>query len=57
MQPDALSDFERTTLVSLKLATDVILAQPDAIPDPLEVELVVFRDRLEQALFGAKPGI
>ena len=56
MQSDALRDFERTTLVSLKLATDAILAQPDAIPDTLEVELVIFHERLEQAL-SPKPGI
>jgi hypothetical protein len=57
MEPeDTLCNFERTTLLSLKLAADALLAQPDAIPDTLEVELVIFHDRLEQALLPTKSG-
>jgi len=46
----ALSDFERTYLGKLRLAAEVILgAAPDLelVSDPLEVELGIFRDRLE----------
>jgi hypothetical protein len=50
MQHDALYEFERTSLDRLKLAADVILSDPDAIPATLEAELTVFRDRVERAL-------
>jgi hypothetical protein len=52
MHSDSLQSFERTDLERLKLAADVILrlADDDAIPAPLEAELVIFRDRLEHAL-------
>jgi hypothetical protein len=43
-------EFERTYLEKLRLAAQVILeAAPDAsfISDPLEVELGIFKDRVE----------
>jgi hypothetical protein len=48
--PDTLADFERTHLERLKLAAEVILSEHDAIPDPLETELIIFRERVEHAL-------
>jgi hypothetical protein len=53
MQPDALFDFERTHLERLKLAADVILSDPDAVSDPLEAELVLFKERVEHALLAS----
>jgi hypothetical protein len=50
MTQDALTAFERTSLERLKLAADVILAETDAIPDTLETELVLFRERVERAM-------
>jgi hypothetical protein len=52
MQPGALPQFTRTDLDRLKLAADIILrlAEDDAIPGPLEEELIIFRDRVEHAL-------
>ena len=47
---DTLADFERTHLERLKLAADILLAEHDAIADSLEVELTIFRDRVEHAL-------
>jgi len=47
---DALTDFGRVSLERLKLAADVILSETDAIPDTLEVELVLFRERVQRAL-------
>jgi hypothetical protein len=49
----AIYQFERTYLEKLRLAADVILAAaPDGrlVPDPLEVELGIFKDRVEFAL-------
>jgi hypothetical protein len=49
----ALHEFERTYLEKLLLAARVILeAAPDlsVVPDPLEVELEMFKDRVEFAL-------
>ena len=49
----ALHEFERTYLEKLLLAARVILeAAPDLalVPDPLEVELGIFKDRVEFAL-------
>jgi hypothetical protein len=49
----ALHEFERTYLEKLRLAAQVILeAAPDLtlVPDPLEVELGIFKDRVEFAL-------
>jgi hypothetical protein len=47
---DALTDFGKVSLDRLKLAADVILTEADAIPDTLEVELTLFRERVERAL-------
>jgi len=49
----AIHEFERTYLEKLLLAAKVILeAAPDLslVPDPLEVELGIFKDRVEFAL-------
>ena len=49
----ALHEFERTYLEKLRLAAQVILeAARDltVVPDPLEVELGIFKDRVEFAL-------
>jgi hypothetical protein len=46
----AIHAFERTYLEKLRLAAEVILeAAPDGslVPDPLEVELGIFKDRVE----------
>ncbi len=50
MQHDALHDHERTSLERLRLAAEVIVAETDAIPDTLEAELGLFKDRVELAL-------
>jgi len=50
VEQDALTDFGRVSLERLKLAADVILSETDSIPDTLETELVLFRERLERAL-------
>jgi hypothetical protein len=50
MDCDALAGFEKAGLERLKLAADVILGEAGAIPAPLEVELTLFRDRVERAL-------
>jgi hypothetical protein len=45
-----IHDFERAFLEKLRLAAQVILeAAPDLdlVPDPLEVELGIFKDRIE----------
>lgn len=47
---DVLTDFGRVGLERLKLAADVILSETDAIPDTLETELILFRERVECAL-------
>jgi hypothetical protein len=49
----AMHEFERTYLEKLRLAAQVILeAAPDLslVPDPLEVELGIFKDRVEFVL-------
>jgi hypothetical protein len=49
----ALHEFERMYLEKLLLAVRVILeAAPDLfiVPDPLEVELGIFKDRVESVL-------
>ena len=50
--PDALEDNDRVYLEKLRLAAAVILelGHDDAIPEGLEAELWVFRDRVERAL-------
>jgi hypothetical protein len=52
MQHDVLPLFARSDLDRLKLAADIILrlAEDGAIPETLEAELVIFRDRVEHAL-------
>lgn len=60
---DGLEDRDRTYLEKLRLAADVILQlgeDPGVIPNTLEVELWVSRDRVERALLqipGATAGI
>jgi hypothetical protein len=57
VEHDALTGFGRISLERLKLAADVILSETDAIPDSLEVELTLFRERCERALLlPGKPG-
>ena len=46
---DALAQVDRTHLERLKLAADILLSEHDAITDPLEVELTIFRERVEAA--------
>jgi hypothetical protein len=54
---EALAVFERTHLERLKLAADILLAETDAIADPLEAELTLFRDQVEHALLlPGQPG-
>lgn len=50
--PDSLPALDQTHLERLKLAADILLAEHDAIPDSLEVELVIFRDQVEHALLA-----
>jgi hypothetical protein len=54
MEHDSLFEFQRTSLQRLKLAAEVILAEAgeygDVISDPLESELVIFKERVEKAL-------
>jgi hypothetical protein len=50
VEHDALTDFGRVGLERLKLAADVILSETDAIPDTLETELILLRERVERAL-------
>jgi hypothetical protein len=49
---DALFAFERTHLERLRLAAGVLLelAGEPALPEPLEVELTLFKERVEHAL-------
>ena len=47
---DTLPALERTHLERLKLAADILLSEHDAIADSLEVELTIFRERVEHAL-------
>ena len=54
---DTLAVFERTHLERLKLAADILLSEHDAITDPMETELVIFRERIEHALLlPGQPG-
>jgi hypothetical protein len=50
---DTLHALERTHLERLQLAADVLLSEHDAITDPMEVELTIFRERVEHALLLA----
>ena len=47
---DTLPAFGRTHLERLRLAAEVLLSEHDVIPDPLEAELVLFKERVEAAL-------
>jgi hypothetical protein len=53
---DTLPALERTHLERLKLAADLLLSEHDAIADSLEVELTIFRERVEHALLLPGPG-
>jgi hypothetical protein len=64
MQHDALHAHERISLERLRLAADIILAETDTIPDTLEAELGLYKERLELALLlpdnpapAAKPAV
>jgi len=50
MEHDSLSDWDLIHLERLKLAADVLLSEAGAIPEPMEEELSLFRDRVERAL-------
>jgi hypothetical protein len=50
LMPDTLPALERTHLERLKLAADILLSEHDALTDSLEVELTIFRERVEHAL-------
>jgi len=52
LMPDTLPAFDRTHLERLKLAADILLSEHDAITDSLEVELTLFRDRVQHALLA-----
>jgi hypothetical protein len=51
---DTLPALERTHLERLKLAADILLSEHDAIADSLEVELTIFRERVEHALLAGQ---
>jgi hypothetical protein len=54
---DTLAAFERVHLERLKLAADILLSEEEAIPDPLETELTIFRERVQHALLlPVQPG-
>lgn len=45
-----MNDNARLHLERLKLAADVLLGEADDLPDTLEAELTLFRDRVERSL-------
>jgi hypothetical protein len=47
---DAPDGFGKVSLDRLKLAADILLSEAGTIPDTLEVELTLYRDRIERAL-------
>jgi hypothetical protein len=51
---DTLAAIDRTHLKRLKLAADILLSEHDALTDSCEVELTIFRERVEHALL--QPG-
>jgi hypothetical protein len=54
--PDySMTAHGRLHLERLKLAADVLLAERDDIPDALEAELTLFRERVEHALLAMEP--
>jgi len=50
MSDNPLAAHGRLHLERLKLAADVLLSEHDDLPDTLEAELTLFRDRIEHAL-------
>jgi hypothetical protein len=50
MEHDSLTDWDRVHLERLKLAADVLLSEAGALPESLEEELSLYRDRVERAL-------
>jgi hypothetical protein len=54
MSDNALTIHGRLHLERLRLATDVLLSERDDIPDALEAELTLFRDRVEHALLATE---
>jgi hypothetical protein len=59
MESDVLPSFARADLERLKLAAEVILrfADDDLITDPLEAELIILRDRLDDLFQGVLGGL
>ena len=53
MSDKAMAAHGQLHLERLKLAADVLLSERDDIPDALETELTLFRDRVEHALLAA----
>ena len=52
---DELEHHDRVYLDKLRLATDVLMQaaqESDLVPDPLEVELVLLKDRIDRALLS-----
>jgi hypothetical protein len=54
MPDNPLSAHGLIHLERLKLAADVLLLECDDIPAPLEVELTLFRERVEHALLSRR---
>jgi hypothetical protein len=52
MFENTLTAMDRLHLERLKLACEVLLSARDEIPDSLETELTLFRDRIEHALLA-----
>lgn len=53
---DNLEDQDRVFLEKLRLAATVILdlgEDPDTLPDPLQSELFIFRERVDRVLLMA----
>lgn len=46
----AWRDFDRVHLERIRLAADVIMELGDAIPNALEADLVILKDRVEHLL-------
>jgi hypothetical protein len=52
---DPLDGFAKVSLDRLKLATDILLGEAGSIPDTLEVELTLYRERLERSMLLPRP--
>jgi hypothetical protein len=52
MSDNPLTSHDRLHLERLKLAADVLLSECDDIPDTLEAEITLFRDRVQHALLS-----